>query len=227
MAKNRITRKQLLKEPDEFITTSARVIDWAKENTRLLIIGTCVFFVVAASISIIIYHRQHEANMAETLLGQSLTKYQTTLESKDAAAALDAVRKDFNALLTSYANVPAGRLGAVIYGNICLAGQDYNDAVVHYKAALPHFGVESSLNNVILNGLGTAYQKMGDYTNAVAYFKQIADGTGTVLKDVALFNLGWLYRQLGRNDESHKAYTRLAAEFPQSMYADLVKGKTI
>jgi tetratricopeptide (TPR) repeat protein len=226
MAKNRITRKQLLNEPDEFITTTTRIIDWAKENLRLLIIGACVFLGVAVSISIYTYHRQRQTNMAETLLGQALAKYQATMETKDTVAALDAVRKDFDGLLASYANVPAGRVATVMYGNICLAGQDYNDAVIHYKAALPHFGVESNLSNVILNGLGTAYQKMGDYNKAVSYFKQIADGTGTILKDASLFNLGWLYRQLGRSDESNKAYERLGVEFPQSMYADLVKGKS-
>ena len=108
MAKNRINRKQLLNEPDEFITTTTRVINWAKENPRHLIVGTCILFVVAASISIFAYYRQRQANMAETLLGQSLAKYQTTMESQDAVAALAAVRKDFDALLASYADVPAG-----------------------------------------------------------------------------------------------------------------------
>jgi tetratricopeptide (TPR) repeat protein len=226
MAKNKLSRKQLLNEPDEFISTANQILDWSKEHTRQLIAGTCVLLAVAAAVSIYLYHRQRQADAAEALLGQALAKYQTAMESKDAAAALAAVRSDFDKLLASYGNVPAGRLGAVIYGNICLAGQDYDDAIVHYQDSLPHFGAESSLVNVILNGLGTAYQQKGDYNRAISYFKQMADGTGTLLKDAALFNLGRLYRQLGKVKESRKAYERLGVEFPQSMYASMVKDMT-
>jgi tetratricopeptide (TPR) repeat protein len=223
MAKNRVTRKQLLNEPDEFISTANQVIEWAKENTRTLIVGTCVLLAVAALLSIYGYHRRARADAAETQLGQALAKYQTALEAKDATAALGAVRSDFDALSASYGSTPAGRLGAVIYGNICIAGQDYDDAIVQYEKSLAHFGIESSLGNVILNGLGTAYQQKGDYTRAVSYYKQMADGTSRVLKDAALFNLGRLYGQLGQDEESRKAYEHLGAEFPRSMYAKLVK----
>lgn len=223
MAKNRVTRKQLLNEPDEFITIASRLIEWAKENTRTLIVGSCVFFGAVLLISIYSYYRQGQAEAAETRLGQALSTYNAVMDAKDATAALAAVRDDFGALSASYGGTPAGRLGRVIYGNICIAGQDYDDAVVQYEKSLAHFGAESSLSNVILNGLAAAYQQKGDYNRAISYYKQMADGTSRVLKDAALFNLGRLYGQLGQAEDSRKAYERLGAEFPQSMYANLIK----
>ena len=223
MAKNRVTRKQRLNEPDEFITTASRAIQWARENTRALIVGGCVILVVAAFLSIFSYHRHARADAAETHLGQALAQYRTAMDAKDPTAALAEVRGAFDELSASYGNTPAGRLGTVMYGNICIAGLDYDDAVVQYEKSLEHFGPASSLGNVILNGLATAYQQKGDYNQAVTYYKQMADGSGTVLKDAALFNLGRLYNQLGQAEESRKAYDRLGAEFSQSMYAKLVR----
>jgi tetratricopeptide (TPR) repeat protein len=223
MAKNRVTRKQLLNEPDEFITTANRVINWAKANTRALTVGSCVILAVAVLVSVFSYYRHTRADAAETRLGAALTKYQTAMAGKDPAAALDAVREDFEALSASYGSTPAGRLGGVIYGNICIASKNYDDAIVQYNRSLAHFGKESSLNDVILNGLATAYQQKGDYNRAISYYKQMAEGTGTVLKDAALFNLGRLYGQLGQTEESRKTYERLGAEFPESMYANLIK----
>jgi len=225
MAKNRVTRKQLLKEPDEFLTTAGKLIAWSKNNTKTLIIGGCLFFGVVAAISVYTVFKQRQASTAEILLGQALNKYQTEIATKDASAALAATRSDYDALLASYAGQPAGRLGAVLYGHICLAGQAYDEAIAHYQDSLTYFGADSSLGNVILNGLGTAYQQKGEYPQAVVYFKQIADGTSPVLKDVALFNLGRLYGQLGQTEDSRKAYQQLSTEFPQSIYADVVKEK--
>jgi tetratricopeptide (TPR) repeat protein len=223
MAKNRVSRKRMLNEPDEFISTANRVVQWARENSRPLIIGSCVFLAVAVLLSIFSYYRHAQADAAESRLGQVLAKYQTALDAGDPTAALAAVRGDFEELSESYGNTPAGRLGEVIYGNISVAGQDYDDAVLLYEKSLASFGIESSLGNVILNGLGTAYQQKGDYNRAVSYYKQIADGSGTLLKDAALFNLARLYGQLGQFEERRSASERLKAEFPQSMYANLVE----
>ncbi len=225
MAKNRVTRKQLLKEPDEFLTTAGKLIRWSKDNTRSLMIGGCLFFGVVLLISVYSVFKQRQASTAEILLGQALNKYQSEITTKDASTALAAMRGDYDALLASYGGQPAGRLGTVLYGHICLAGQAYDDAIAHYQASLTYFGVDSSLGNVILNGLGTAYQQKGEYPQAVEYFKQIADGSSPVLKDVALFNLGRLYGQLGRAEDSRKAYEQLSTEFPQSVYANVVKEK--
>ncbi len=225
MAKNRVKRKQLLKEPDEFLSTAAKLIRWAKENTKSLIVGACAFFVVVLLISAYGYFHQRRANTAHTLLGQALVNYQTEIETKDAPAALAAARSDFQAVLESYGDLSAGKLGSVLYGHICLAGQAYDDAISQYQNALTYFGAESSLHNVILNGLGTAYQQKGEYPRAVEYFKQLAAGSSPVLKDVALFNLGRLYGQLGQTEESRKVYRQLSTEFPQSMYANVVKEK--
>ena len=37
MAKKRVSRKQLLKEPDEFLTFSAQALQFARENQKSII----------------------------------------------------------------------------------------------------------------------------------------------------------------------------------------------
>ncbi len=225
MAKNRVTRKHLLKAPDEFLTTTAKGINWAKENTRSLIIGTSLFFGVVLFVSFYTYFQERRNNTAEVVLGAALARYQTQIEAQDPSAALASVRSDFESLIGSYGSLPAGRLGSLIFGHICLAARAYDEAIAHYQVSLSHFGAESSLGNVILNGLATAYQQKGDYPGAVEQFKKVAAGVSPVLKDAALFNLGRLYEQLGQVEARQKVYRQLEADFPGSMYANLVKEK--
>jgi tetratricopeptide (TPR) repeat protein len=226
MAKNRIKRKQLLKEPDEFLTISDKLIGWAKDHTRSVIWAGAALLVLVIGFSSYAYVHKRQANAAEIMLGQAVAKYQSALEAKDAVAAMAAVKGDFDTLIASYGKLPGGRLGNLIYGHICLAGQAFDDAIAHYSAALSYYGAESALGNIILNGLGTAYLQKGEYPAAVEQFKKMVANTSTVLKDNALFNLGYLYKQLGQAEESQKAYQQLSTDFPQSMYAALAKEET-
>jgi tetratricopeptide (TPR) repeat protein len=225
MAKKKVTRKQLLKEPDEFITTTGKVIGWAKENTRSLVIGVLVFFALITIVSVYGYINGKSAAKAQLMFSQAVTKYETAAQQKSDEEALAAVSADFDTLINSYGNQSAGRFGRIFYGHISAAGKVYDQAIVHYQSALDDFGGDSSLTNVILNGLGSAYQQKGEYPQAIENYKKIVDGPGSMLKDVALFHLGKLYAQIGKVQESEKAYQQLNTDFPNSMYANIVREK--
>jgi tetratricopeptide (TPR) repeat protein len=225
MAKKRVTRKQLLKEPDEFITTTGKLIGWARENSRSLGIGAVIFFTLIIGLSAYIYFNERRANTAQMMFSQALTKYQTELDQKGNVEALAAVSADFDLLISKYGNLPDGKLGRVYYGHICSAGLDYDKAIGHYLKALDDFGGASSLTNIILNGLATAYQQKGEYPQAIEQYRRILEGSTAILKDAALFNLGKLYGQIGEAEKSREAYQQLSADFPDSMYANIVREK--
>ncbi len=225
MAKKRLTRKQLLKEPDEFITTTGRVIRWARENTKALTFGLAGFFVALVLIAAFGYFQERGAQNAALLLGQSMAKYQAEMNIGPADKALAAVRGDFENLIESYGGQSAGRLGRIIFGHICLAGGAYDDAVTYYQGALEDFEGDPSLMNTLLSGLGSALQQKGDDTAAVVQYQRLVNTGNAVLKDAALFNLGVLYERMGKPDEVKKVYERLSADFPDSMYTGLVREK--
>lgn len=225
MAKNKVTRKQLLKEPDEFITTSAQLIAWGKENTKALVIGATLFFAVVIAVSIYVYVNGQRSTAANMMLGQAIEKYQTVAGEKGGLAALSAVSGDFDKLMRSYGRQPAGKLGRLFYGNMEAMAQDYDKAIAYYQKALTEFGDDPALRNMIHNGLGMAYQQKGDYPKAITNFQIIADGPDSVLKDAALFNLGKLLGQLGKTEESRQAYQRLIDDFPNSPYTNIAREK--
>jgi tetratricopeptide (TPR) repeat protein len=225
MAKKKVTRKQLLKEPDEFLTTTAKLIAWGKENTKALVIGTTLFLVVFIAVSIYAFVNGRRSAAANMLFGQALEKYQTVAGEKGGLAALSAVSGDFDTLIDSYGSQPAGKLGRLFYGNMEAMAEDNDKAIVYYQKALKEFGDDPALRNIIHNGLGTAYQQKGDYPKAIMQFQKIADGPDSVLKDAALFNLGKLLGQLGKTEESREANQRLINDFPNSFYANMAREK--
>ena len=155
MAKKRVTRKQLLKEPDEFITTTGRLIAWSKANAKSLGIGATVFFVAVIAVSLHAFINEKRSSIAQMMLGQALVKFQAEMGEKDGASAMSAVSEDFDELIKSYGSQPAGKLGRLFYGHIGVMAKDYDTAIEYYEKALDDFGDKNSLSNFIHHGLGS------------------------------------------------------------------------
>ena len=223
MAKKRLTRKQLLKEPDEFITTAGRVVQWARNNTRSLVYGCAGFFGVVILIAAWSYYQDRQAKLSAALLGQATAKYQSALADGQADKALDAVRGDFKRLIDAYGGQPAGRLGRLAFAHFCLAAGAYDDAVMQYQKALADFSDDPSLLNIILNGLGSALQQKGEDNLAVPHYERLISADSSMLKDAALFNLGVLYGRQGKMEKVKAVYERLVADFPDSVYAGIAR----
>jgi predicted negative regulator of RcsB-dependent stress response len=220
------SRKELIKGPDEFITLTGKLIRWARNNTKPLIIGTCAFFVLIALISVYrIYNTQRERSAA-VLLSQNLTAY---LEARNlennSDKALATVRPEFERLIAEYGGQPAGRAGRLLLAHVALSGHASDEAIALYRKALSDFSGDPSLHNILRNGLATAYMQKGDQGAAIEHFQAVATGKSVLLKDAALFHLGYLYSTLGEAEKSRQAYLQLKSDFPDSMYSDIAREK--
>lgn len=224
MAKKRLTRKQLLKEPDEFINLTGKVVDWSRSNARQLTYGISAVLAVVLVIVGYYYYQQSRARSAADLLSECLVKYHAA--DKSAADSLAVAREDFTKLIDHYGSVPAGRLGRIIFAHYNLVAGSPDDALGLYRNAQRSFSKDPSLTNIILNGLACAYEQKGEIGAAIDTFEKIVQGGSAVFKDSAFFHLGRLYEQAGKPDESIKAYSRLNSDFPNSIFAPLAREKT-
>jgi predicted negative regulator of RcsB-dependent stress response len=223
MAKKRVTRKELVKEPDEFITLTGKVIQWARQNTKPLLYGSCAFLALILLVSGYRYYSRQQEAAASDLLSKSLMAYQESDREGESEKALAAAKPEFERLINEYGRAAEGRLGRILYGHILMAGNTSAEAVGFYEKALADFSHDPLLRNVILNGLATAAMDKGENAAAIGYLEKIAAGQNSLLKDSALFNLGRLYRAAGEADKSKKVLDQLVADFPDSMFTNMAK----
>jgi len=226
MAKRRISRKELVKEPDDFITFTGQAIRWARENTRLLIYGVCLFFGIIVLASAYRLYASHREDSGAALLSQTRIAYQAAVQAdKDPAKALAAVKPQFERLVAEYGHWTAGRLGRVLYAHAALDGDAPDEAIALYKRALDDFKADPTLTSSILSGLAAAHIEKGDNAAAIAYLERLVAARGKALKDAALFQLGALYKAAGQAEKSQAAYTQLSTDYPDSVYANIAKEK--
>ena len=226
MAKKRVTRKELVKKPDEFITLSGTVIQWARSNAKALTYGAVAFFALVVLVAGYRYYTENRERAAASLLSRSMTAYEDALRAqKEPSEALEMVQPDLEELISTFGGYDAGRLGRLFYAHINLSAGMADQAIEQYNASLDDLDGREPLVNTALNGLAMAYLRKGDTASAIAHFEKVLDAAGTVLKDTALFNLGSLYAAEGDPQKSMDAYQRLTTEFPNSIYADIAREK--
>jgi tetratricopeptide (TPR) repeat protein len=223
--KARVTRKKLLKEPDEFITTTGRFIQWSRHYQTQLSYAVGAFFILLAAIAGLRYFSNQAENKAFELLSQATHTYESRLKAVGPEKAYQEVKEAFEYILNNYKRKTGGKMARLIYADISYNAGNADQAVLFYEQALKDLAKEQSFRNFILSSLGYAYEKKQEYRKAISYFEEITQSNDPLIKDLALFNQGRLYGMLGDASKSKDAFSRLVSDHTDSIYIEIAKEK--
>jgi len=225
MAKGTATRKQLLKEPDQFITFSGKLIAFGRSNLKTILIGTGI--IVALLLAVVTMRQISHRNetRASERVEKTVANYSAALKDTDPKTAFDRIKTDFNDIFNEYGSTTAAKTARIIYGDISYNAGDADTAIAMYTQALDDFGQFPALKNIVLSGLGYAFVMKGEYPQSIHYFEMVSADNENTMKSSALFNLAWLYEASGEKEKGISLYKQLLNDFPESMYGDLVKEK--
>jgi len=226
MAKKKITRKQLLKEPDEFLTFSGKLFRFATAHKKKLAIAVGGLVAVGVLFAGVGYFTNKAENKAVALLDSATAAYATQLKSKDPQAAYREVAKDFQHLVDQYGQREGGKMARIVFADICYQAGETDRAVALYTTALSDFKDRPSLKNLILSGLAYSLEQKKDYQGAAAHFESIVAGTDPTLKDDALYNLGIIYTKTGNPEKSAEMFNKILEDYPDHPYRDLIRERT-
>ena len=225
MAKKRKkTRKELLKEPDEFITLSGKLIGFAVEHKTLLTYSIAIILALAVIATGIRFFSIRAENKAAALLDNSLTKYQSLENEKKAPEEVyGAVSSDFQLILDKYGSKESGKIARLTFANICYQAGKYEQAIELYKRSLVDFEKHPLIQYQVLGSLGYAWEQLNDYAAAAVYFEKLSSAPEPIMRAEALYHLGLLYDKLGQTEKSKAAYNKILSEHQDFIYLDLVK----
>lgn len=225
MAKGAVTRKQLLKEPDQFITFSGKLIAFGRSNLKTILISAGILVALLLAVVTVRQISQRNENRASGLVEKAVAKYSAALQDTNPQTAYDRVKADFADLFDKYSSKSAVKIARIIYGDISYNAGDPDTAIAMYTQALDDFNQSPALKNIILSELGYAFVLKKDYPQSIHYFETISADREKTMKSGALFNLAWLYEATGEKEKSTARYKQMLTDFPESMYTDLVREK--
>ncbi|MFZ0134164.1 MAG: tetratricopeptide repeat protein [Desulfobacterales bacterium] len=220
--KKKVSRKKLLKEPDEFLTHSARLFQFVVTHKYQMLGALGGVILLVLSFSAWSYHARQKTNESLSQLQKNWNRYEALRDQKDKGPvqAYQEVKADFEQLIAESGDTPGGRMARVVYADICYDAGEADKAIALYQGALDNFS-QPFYRNQILNGLGYAYEAKHQPEKALEYFDKVATSSDPVLRAGALFNMGRLYAAQGQAEKSRQAYRKIVADSPQSLYAEL------
>ena len=221
--KKKVTRKELLNKPDEFITFTAKMLKFASVYQTQLFFGFIIVVVFIVSIAGLMYYSNKAEKQASDLLGMMITKYEIIKSKSGPEVAFQAVEKEAQLLLDEYSSRKGGKLARVLFANICFNAGEIDKAIELYTKSLNSFDDNSAVKYFGLSGLGYCYEQKNDYKTAVKYFQMIVAGNDNAMKGEALFNLGRIYAEMGEAEKSVVAFKKVLSDYSDSIYVELIK----
>jgi predicted negative regulator of RcsB-dependent stress response len=210
--KKKISRKDLLKKPDEFITLSTRTLNWVKDNyIKVIWFGSGFVLLVTLYFGYTAYRNRQER------LGHE--KYFSSLEVTDP----DQKLKQLEEILKDYPGTKAAQSAWVMAGHLYYQKKDFSRAVSSYQSALNNGKFPPTFKTLILGNLAYAYEQKGDLQRAAGTLSEITQGQENLLKEDSLLNLARVYQKMGKKAEAKTTYQTFLKSFPQSVYGNMVK----
>lgn len=224
--KEKKSRKELLKGPDEILT-------WVQRATRFVItyrvhlgVALGVVAMVAIISSVVGYYADRAEKSAFARMNDLVDRYEAKVAANEAPEAIyDAVAGDFQSLISEYGNRNGGKLARITFANIAHAAGKYDEALHIYEAALKDFRDVPYLRNIIWNGIAHAHVAKGDLAGASDFFQRIVDAGPSLLAADARFHLGEIYQKMGNTEKSRAAFEAFLENHPDSTLADAVREK--
>ncbi|RLB98820.1 MAG: hypothetical protein DRH76_01590 [Deltaproteobacteria bacterium] len=225
VAEKKPSRKELLKEPDQFITFSGKMIAFGQRHRRSLTYAAAALACLLVVFTAARYWLARSENTAFALLDQYTAQYRAERSAAENSPekAWAAVREGFETLIADYGNRVGGKLARIRYADICYQAGRIDEAIGLYERVLEDFDDAPFYRALILNSLGDVYADKQDWQKAAGYLNQVVAMPEAPLRDKALFALSGIYDAQGRRDEAAAAYRKLVDEFGDSIYAGVAR----
>jgi len=214
--KQKVTRKDLLKKPDEFITFTARTVEFVRSHEKQLWTALITVITLAVVLAGVRFYMKRQENQAFIMLANARDGYTSALETgKGVTAAQTAVSE----VMTKYPRSSAADLAAGLLGRLYLREGKYDKAIESFNKASGRVGTDPMTKSIIENGLAYAYEGRKEYQKALDIFTKLAADDKSPVQEDAALSLGRIYAAMKDTAKSRKAYDDFLKKFPASPYA--------
>ena len=217
MAKQKITRKALLKSPDEFLTFTEKALDFIRDRARYFHAAG----IVLASIALVYLAVTTYLNYVNKK-GQG-AYYAAYSEVRQEKADLEKAEALFRKVMEDHNLSRVGKLAAPQIGYMNYRANRHDDAVAFYETFRNQSSEKSLYRTLASLALAAVYEEKGELDSAVELLADLSSLPENAFMEQTLLGLGRLYRLAGQEGKAAEVYREFSSRFPASPFLAQVK----
>jgi predicted negative regulator of RcsB-dependent stress response len=223
MAKRKITRKELLKKPDEFLTFSGKAVSFVSAHqSQLRYLGVAILIIAVAYLAVHTYLRYVNKKGQEAYN----TAYYSLIENIKPNAVPEDLRKSedlFTKVMDKYSLSKAARLALPNIAYAKFRDKNYDEAIAHYRTFLDKVSGDTYYDSLTTLALATCYEAKGDLKTAIKTLNSVIGSPDDPFKEAAMLALARLYRLDNRPEKANEILKEFVQEYKDSPFLPMAK----
>ncbi|MBU2498699.1 MAG: tetratricopeptide repeat protein [Proteobacteria bacterium] len=223
MVRQKVTRKELLKSPDEFLTVSAKAVAFVREHA-----GYFTYAGVAVVAALAIYFGIHTYLNYVDRRGQNAYNeaYNALIKNMGSKTNLDDLKGPeglFQKVIDDYGRSEVSRLAKPQIAYLRFLDKRYDEAIPLYEAFLKGLPEKSPYRSLTRLSLAACYEEKGDHKKAVEILKEVTSGKEDLFKEQAMLSLARLYRLTNQAELAKGVLREFVDTFKSSPFLAIAK----
>lgn len=223
MAKSKkITRKELLKKPDEFMTLSSKAIKFYMDHIRQFrIAGIVLAGLIIIALAAGAWFR-HINNRALSIYNTAYYNITQIPDPENDKEALEESKEQFNEIIDKYGRSRFADLAVAEIAYIDFLQGNYDEALSGYSRFLEK-APDASYKSMASLAMAVCYEKIGEYENAAGILTGMISGQDDFFREQAMLNLARVHRLNSNEEKSDEILREFVETFPASNFLPLAK----
>jgi TolA-binding protein len=225
MVKEKVTRKELLKSPDEFLTVSSRAILYVQEHAKPFKIAGGVLVAAALVYLGVNYYLDYANRKGQEAYDAA---YYEVVKLKEVKADDEAVKKSeelFKKVISDHGLSKVSRLAPPQVAHLKFLEKKYDEAIQLYQAYLKEVPENTVYHSLALLALAASYEGQGDFGKAVDALLRILSSSEPSFKERATLDLARVYGLSKQTDKAKETLKEFIEKYKNSPFLSMAKAR--
>ena len=223
MAKKKLTRKELLKRPDEFLTFSNKVANFLTTHSTLFrYFGLVVAVLAIAYLGGHMYIR-HINNKGQDAYNTAYYTFTRNMADDLGPEDLQKPGELFEKVVDEYGLSKAARLALPQIAFVKFLAGEYDEAIDLYRRFSEKVSGETQYESLTNLALAACYESKGDLNRAIETLDFIVGTPDHSFNETAMLSLARLYRIKNDNEKAKQILELFVEEHPSSPFLPMAK----
>ena len=225
MAKKKITRKELLKTTDEFLTFSARAALFIREHSRAFsYIGAAILACLLIYLGINTY-MNHINKKGQETYNTAYYAFIKNIKPNTDQKDLKKYEELFQKVIDEYGLSKVSRLALPQLAHLRFLEKKYDEAISIYKEFLAEVSDDIPYQSLAIMGMAACYEARGELRMAIEALSRIMAGPDDFFKEQAMLSLARVYRLAKQEDKSREILKEFVEKFKSSPFLPVAKAQ--